>query len=50
MALQDATDWEGGDPFAGATGTFVVHLFGRNGDKHGNTTSGGQKRGDGKRR
>ena len=37
---------EGGDPFASATGTFVVHLFDREGGKHGDTMSGGQRRGD----
>ena len=37
MARQGAGDGEGGDPFAGATGTFVVHLFDRNGDEHDNT-------------
>ena len=50
MARRDTGDWEGGDPFAGATGTFIVHLFDCGGDEHGDTRSGGQRRGDGKRR
>ena len=50
MACWDTEDVGGGDPFARATGTFVIHLFDRDGDKHGDTTSGGQWRGDDKRR
>ena len=51
MARRDTEDWEGGDPFAGATGTFIiVHLFDRDGDEHGDTTSGRHRREDGKRR
>ena len=51
-AWRDAGDWEceGGDLFAGATSTFVIHLFNRDGDKHGSTTSGGQRGEEGKRR
>ena len=50
MAWWDTVDMGGGDPFDRATGTFVVHLFDRDGDKHGDTTSGGHRRGDSKRR
>ena len=38
MARQDAGDGEGGNPFANATETFVLHLFDRDGDDRGNTT------------
>ena len=50
MTRRDARDGEGGDLFAGVTGTFVVHLFDCDGDKRGDTASGGQRRGDGERR
>ena len=48
MACWDTEDVGGGDPFARATGTFVIHLFDRDDDKRGDTTRGGQRRGDGK--
>ena len=31
--LRDAGDGEGRKPFAGVTGTFVIHLFSHDGDK-----------------
>ena len=48
MARWDTGDWEGEDQFVGATGTIIVHLFNRDDDEHGNMTSDGQRRGDGK--
>ena len=36
--------------FAGATGTFVVPLFGHDGNKNTNTTGGGHRSVDNKRR
>ena len=50
MAWWDTRDWEGGDLFAGATGTFIVHLFDCDGNEHGDTTSDGHRRGDDERR
>ena len=38
MAWWGAGDGEGRDPFAGATGTFVIHLFDRDGNKRSNMT------------
>ena len=38
MDWWDAEDGEDKDPFAGATGTFVIHLFNRDGDKCSNMT------------
>ena len=50
MARKDMGVWKGGDPFAGARGTFIVHLFDRDRDEHGNTAIGGPRRGDIKKR
>ena len=38
MARQDARDGEGRDPFASATGTFIIHLFNHDSDKCSNMT------------
>jgi hypothetical protein len=38
MDRREAGDGEGGDSFAGTTGTFVVHHFDHNGGERGNTT------------
>jgi len=38
MAWWDAGDGEGRDPFAGATGTFVIRLFDHEADKRNNMT------------
>ena len=38
MARRDTGDWEGGDPFASATGTFIIHLFDRDDNELNNTT------------
>ena len=44
MDRWDAGDGEGGDPFAGATGSVVVPLFEHDGNTRGGTTRGGQRR------
>ena len=36
MAQQEAGDGEGGDLVAGTPGTFVIHLFDRDGNERGN--------------
>ena len=38
MTWRDTGDGEGRDPFASATGTFVIHLFDRDGGKCSNMT------------
>ena len=38
MAWRDAGDREGRDSFTGVTGTFVIHLFGHDGNKRSDMT------------
>ena len=38
MVWRDAIDGEGRDPFASATGTFIIHLFVHDRNKYNNMT------------